>query len=169
MALQSPAAVRMTAFCGPLGGWKTTVTTWSATFVDSGEPASQLRSVTSSRSPGAANGRLVAPSAALKVIAVPGIRLQPACACSRPARLSATWTNTATPTPAYFGMAFLPRFSSVHVSAEDQVPCAPRNGRQALSTEPAIPGTFVPDRDVPFVSLCWFRSLLQIESSATVL
>src|SRR5262249_25945111 len=76
-ALQS--AARTTAFRGPLGGVKMTVTTWLlAVRSKPGEPLSQERSVISTESPAAANGRVVLPSGALKVGSAVGITLQPA-------------------------------------------------------------------------------------------
>lgn len=78
----------------PDAGLNASVIAWSAPSARKPVDASQLRSFSSSRSPGAANGRLVAPSAALKVFSVPGIRLQAARVSTGIARRASARTGS---------------------------------------------------------------------------
>src|SRR5262249_39806254 len=77
--MQPPSGESTTALFSPVGAVKRTVTTCSGP-VGSRAVESQGRSATSTVSPPAAYGRFVAPSAALYVNDVPGIRLHPAFA-----------------------------------------------------------------------------------------
>src|SRR5204862_284220 len=64
----------------PAAGLMTTDTTCSGPVAASPGEASQPRTLISTGSPGAENGRFVAPSVPANVFVAPGIRLQPACA-----------------------------------------------------------------------------------------
>src|SRR4029450_4625261 len=77
---------------------------------------------TSTASPGAANGRFVAPRVASKLLLVPGIKLQPACA-SRIATAPTTVTTASSARTSHF---ISPR---IFVVAGPQSPSAPPHER----------------------------------------
>src|SRR5262249_8966239 len=92
------SGVRKTARRGPFeGGVKTIVTTWSLAFAPStceGPSHPPGRTLTSTKSPGAANGLFVAPTVPRKVCVADGIRLHAACAVVAAKTAPATTTRT---------------------------------------------------------------------------
>src|SRR6185503_5823092 len=101
----------------PVSGWNTNVTTWSVAVGRKPLEASHDRSFSSSRSPGAAYGRFVAPSAALKLFSVPGIRLHAAWSGRAPIARTASIIRRAAPRRFAAGIAYLSGQASFFMAA----------------------------------------------------
>jgi hypothetical protein len=113
----SQSAASTTTRLLPVSGSNTSVTTWSVPVARNPLEASHDRSFISSRSPGAAYGRFVAPSAALKLFSVPGIRLHAACSGRAPPTTAARISARTAPHRVAAGIACVSGWASVVMAA----------------------------------------------------